>query len=133
MTRRAPADTSLAVDAFMQALEHPAKPLIGQLRRTVLDTDAAVAEGVKWSAPSFRTTEYFATMNLRAKAGVGLVLHFGAKLREVAAGPGTIDDPQHLLQWVAKDRATIGFSDAQDLDARRAALQAILRQWIRHV
>jgi hypothetical protein len=88
---------------------------------------------VKWNAPSFRTTEYFATTNLRVKAGIGLVLHFGAKVREVTAGPDTIDDPQRLLQWVAKDRATVEFTDPQDLAAKRAALQAVLRQWIRHV
>ena len=117
----------------MQALEHPAKALVELLRRTVLDTDARIAEGVKWNAPSFRTTDYFATTNLRAKAGVGLVLHFGAKVREVAAGPGTIDDPQRLLQWLAKDRATVTFADAKELGARRLALQAVLRQWIRHV
>jgi hypothetical protein len=43
--------------------------------------------GTKWNAPSFRTTEFFATLNLRAKDGVDrvwLVLHLGAKVKDNA-------------------------------------------------
>lgn len=61
MPRLTPADTTPAVDAFVQALEHPAKPLVEQLRRTVLDTDACIAEGLKWVAPSRHTTDCFVT------------------------------------------------------------------------
>ena len=128
-----PADTPQAVDAFMAGLDHPAKDVVVALRAAVLGSDPSISEGVKWNAPSFKTTQYFATTHLRAKAGVGLVLHFGAKVRDVAAGQGTIPDPDGLLTWVAKDRATLAFKDAADLHAQRPALQAILRQWIQHV
>jgi len=104
-----------------------------QLRAAVLAADPAIAEGVKWNAPSFRTGEYFATMNLRAKVGVALVLHFGAKVRSVAAGPDSIEDPARLLKWLAKDRALVEFGSEADLQAKQAALQAVLRQWICHV
>jgi hypothetical protein len=127
------ADTSKAVDLFVAALEHPAKDVVELLRSAILTSDASISEGVKWNAPSFKTTEYFATTNLRSKTGVGLVLHFGAKVREVAAGKNTIQDPDGLLKWVAKERAMIEFKDAKELKARGPALQAILRQWIRHV
>lgn len=133
MAHTTAADTTPAVDTFIARLEHPAKALVGQLRAAVLAADPAIAEGVKWNAPSFRTGEYFATMNLRAKVGVALVLHFGAKVRSVAAGPDSIDDPTRLLKWLAKDRALVEFAGEADLQARRAALQAMLRQWIRHV
>ena len=128
-----PADTAQAVDAFMATLVHPAKDVVVALRAAVLGSDPSISEGVKWNAPSFKTTQYFATTHLRAKAGVGLVLHFGAKVREVAAGQGTIQDPDGLLTWLAKDRAMVTFKDAGELHARRPALQAILRQWIQHV
>jgi hypothetical protein len=128
-----PADSSPAVDAFMAGLQHPAKDAVELLRAAILASNPAVTEGVKWNAPSFKTTEYFATTNLRAKTGVGLVLHFGAKAREVSAGKESIADPDGLLKWVAKDRATIEFMDAREVTAKKAALQAILRQWIRHV
>jgi len=128
-----PADTSQAVDAFMAALEHPAKDAIELLRAAILASDASITEGVKWNSPSFKVTEYFATTNLRTKTGVGLVLHFGAKVREVSAGKGTIQDPDGLLKWLSKDRATVEFKDSRDVKTRKPALQAILRQWVRHV
>lgn len=126
-------DTSHAVDAFLAELQHPAKDVVELLRATILDSDPSITEGVKWKSPSFKTTEYFATTNLRTKVGAGLVLHFGAKVRDVAAGKGTIHDPGGLLKWVAKDRATVEFKDADELKARRSALQEIVRQWIKHV
>jgi len=45
----------------------------------------------------------------------------------------TIRDPDGLLKWLAKERATIQLADAKDVVARTAALQAVLRQWIVHV
>ena len=98
-----------------------------------MQADPSIREGVKWNAPSFRTSEYFATTNLRTKVGVGVVLHFGAKVRSVAAGRDSIRDPQKLLKWVAKDRATADFADLNDLTAKKKAFQAVLRQWITYV
>ena len=95
-----------AVDALMKSLRHPAASEIQALRATILQAHPSIREGVKWNAPSFRTGEYFATTNLRTKSGVGVVLHFGAKVRSVAASRESIKDPQKLLKWVAKDRAT---------------------------
>ena len=95
------------------------------------DTDSSIAEGVKWNAPSFRTHEYFATTHLRAKEGIALVLHLGAKVRDVTKVP--IADLQNLLKWLAKDRALAAFRNDKDLEARTEALQAILRQWIVYV
>lgn len=128
-----PADTSQAVDTFMALLEHPAKDAIELLRSAILASDPSITEGIKWKAPSFKVQEYFATINLRAKAGVGLVLHFGAKVRAFSAGKEAIQDPGAILKWLAKDRAMIEFKDAKDVKARTPALQAILRQWIVHV
>lgn len=127
------ADTTAAVDAYMAALDHPGKPLVEAIRRAVLGADASIAEGIKWNAPSYRTTEYFATTHLRDKRGVGLILHRGAKVRAAAAGGLAIDDPAGLLEWLAPDRARIVFTGAADLAARRGALQALLRQWIAFV
>ena len=122
------ADTAEAVDAFMATLEHPHKAAIEALRTIISGTDPAIAEGVKWNAPSFRTTEYFATTRLRGKDGIGVVLHVGAKVRETPSFQ--IEDPQGLLKWLAKDRALVNFAGVQDVKAHEAAIQAIVRQWI---
>ena len=128
-----PADTSKAVDALMKSLQHPAQEEIEFLRATILAVHPSIQEGVKWNAPSFRTTEYFATVNLRTKQGVGVVLHLGAKPREGGIIIDTIPDRTHLLQWKAPDRATVDFKDLADLDSKKKAFQAILKQWIKHV
>lgn len=124
------ADTSAAVDEFMATLEHPAKPAIEAMRRIILRADPRIAEGIKWKSPSFRTSEYFATVNLRAKTGVGVILHFGAKVRQLPADTAAIADPQHLLKWLAPDRAALEFVGLADLMAKESALTAIVRQWI---
>jgi hypothetical protein len=130
---KTPADSTDAVDALLRTLRHPAEEAIQALRAAVLQVDPSILEGVKWNAPSFRTSEYFATTNLRTNSGTGVILHFGAKVRNVEASSASIKDPQKLLKWVAKDRATVAFSDANDLATKQKAFQAILRQWIKYV
>ena len=127
------ADTTNAVDALIRRIRHPAENQIQALREAILQADPSIREGVKWNAPSFRTREYFATTNLRSKKGVGVILHFGAKVRKVDASSESIDDPRKLLEWLAKDRATVSFADVNDLAEKKKAFQAILRQWIDHV
>ena len=124
------ADTTRAVDAFMATLTHPCKVEIEALRHLILAADPSIAEGVKWNAPSFRTGDYFATTHLRAKSGIALILHLGARARALPEGGVAIDDPAKLLTWLAKDRALIAVANAGDLADKAPALTAILRQWI---
>jgi hypothetical protein len=79
------ADTTAAVNEYMRTFAHPFTAEVEILRRAILAADPSISEGVKWNAPSYRTTEYFATTNLRAKVGIGLVLHLGAKVRDLPA------------------------------------------------
>ncbi len=127
------ADTTEAVDAFMDSLQHPFKAEIQAIRSALLGVDPSIAEGIKWNAPSFRTTEYFATTNLREKAGIGVILHLGAKVRDTLPGGLVLQDPAQLLKWLAKDRAMIVFKDRQDFVAKKAAFEAIVRGWLAHV
>jgi hypothetical protein len=123
----------LTVDDFMAALDHPHKAEIETLRHIIRVADPVIGEGIKWNAPSFSAPsmtgkdEWFATFHLRAKAGVQIILHRGAKVR---AFDGTIDDPDHMLEWLATDRATVRFEDEADIAHKRDALTAVLSQWI---
>lgn len=138
-TRRAPskpkrqvaASGSNAVEEFVTNLEHPRKDDILALRRAILAVDASIDEGIQWNTLSFKTREYFATIHLRAKEGVQLILHLGAKKRENAKVE--IEDPSSLLKWLDPARATIVFRDRADLASRGAAFAAIVRQWLRFV
>ena len=128
-----PADSTQAVDELMSQLAHPFKDEVQAIRRTLLGVDPSIAEGVKWKAPSFRTTEYFATTHLREKNGIGLILHLGAKARELPPQGVVVEDPQALLKWLAKDRAMIVFKDMDDFMAKKAAFEDVIRHWIAYV
>lgn len=127
------ADSTKAVDEFMSTLDHKFKSEIQAIRRLILSADPSIAEGIKWNAPSFRTTEYFATTNLREKNGIGVILHLGAKVRDVALADKPIDDPGKLLKWLARDRAAIVFKDMDDFKTKKAAFLRIVRSWIAYV
>jgi len=128
--RRTAADSTQAVDEFMSALEHPFKKLVEAIRKTILGADRSIDEGIKWNSPSFRTTEHFATMNLREKEGIGIILHLGAKKRDLPAGGIVIDDPSKLLKWLGKDRAIIVFESLAHLNSRKNAFERVIQQWI---
>ncbi len=117
----------------MAALDHPYKVEIEILRGIIRAADPVIGEGIKWNAPSFSAPsvtgkdEWFATFHLRAKSGVQIILHRGAKVRAYA---GAIDDPDQLLEWLATDRARVSFGDEADIVHKCEPLTMILRQWI---
>lgn len=117
----------------MDQLDHPSKSDLKTIRKVILSVDPSIAEGIKWNAPSFRTTEYFAATNLRGDSSVRIVLHLGAKVRALPADGIVIDDPESLLKWLGKDRAMIEFKGTSELNANKAALRSLVRQWITHV
>ena len=127
------ASTPESVDAFLAALDHPFKPEVLALRQIILGADPGIAEGIKWNVPSFRTSEYFATLHLRAKDGVQVILHMGAKTRDTSTSGVAIADPESLLEWLAKDRASVKFRDLNDIEVKRSAFVDVIRQWIKVV
>lgn len=126
---RKPAAT---VQAFISALDHPHKDAIVALRQLLLSADPAISEEVKWNAPSFRTSEHFATMHLRGQDSFQLILHLGAKSGRTMP-TGAIADPDKLLKWLGPDRASVAFAGAADLARKSDALVAIVQKWIKHV
>jgi hypothetical protein len=117
------------VDDYVAALDPAPRETVQAIRALVLAADPAIREGIKWNAPSFAVRDWFATLNLRPKGPVRVVLHTGAK-----AVPGhpdlVVDDPEGLLAWQGKDRAIVAFTDAADVEAKRAAFTGILKQWV---
>ncbi len=124
--------TSPDVVELLSTLQHPHKDAILALRGLIREADPRVVEQVKWNAPSFalRDGSDFATFQLRAKKGVQLVLHFGAKKRTVLPKRSSIADPGALLHWLADDRASVTFADASAVEAKRDAFVALMRGWI---
>lgn len=122
-----------AVDALLDDLAPPNRTDLDFVRRSIVGASPAIREAVKWNAPSFRTSEFFATVHLRSRDGVAVVLHTGAKVKASASSGLAIADPSGLLKWLAKDRALVTLGDARGIAAKRAAFQKLLRAWIEHV
>jgi hypothetical protein len=118
------------VDEFMSRLEHPLKEEIEVIRALILDAHSGITESIKWNAPSFYFRDYFATFHLRAKKGVQIILHRGAKVKAGDPEEITIHDEAGLLTWLASDRCSIQFYNKKDVIDNRAAFQSIINQWI---
>lgn len=121
------------VDDYLNALDHPLKPLVVALRQCILAADAGVREEIKWNVPSFYTHEHFATLHLRANDQISVILHLGAKKRATPTTASTIADPQALLKWLGKDRAMVAFNSVADLAQKQSAFVALIQQWIQLV
>ncbi len=116
----------------MERLQHPLKAEILAVREIILGADARIHESIKWNAPSFSILEHFATFNLRPKDVVQVVFHTGAKVKSDATRM-EVRDPAGLLKWVAKDRCIAIFTDRVDIDTRKAAFKAIVKQWVKQL
>jgi len=128
--KKAPASAEDA-GAFMAALDHPLKADIEAVRKLILAASPEIAEGVKWNSLSFRHTDWFATVNLRAKDVIQLVMHTGAKAKD---NPDfDIPDESGLLLWLAKDRALATLGAGKTLKANAKAFAAIVKAWIKYV
>ncbi|MEY4828534.1 MAG: hypothetical protein RLZZ562_330 [Planctomycetota bacterium] len=120
---------SADVDAFLRDCDHPRVAEFEQVRKLILDASHSISEGIKWSAPSFRTEEWFATLHVRDPQKVQVVFHLGAKKSE-----GTqrvpVGAPEGMVEWLAPDRCMV---TVEDVKRRGKALQAFVRAWILHV
>ena len=117
------------VNEFMRKLDHPLKPELEAVRAIILNVSPEISEGIKWNSPSFRVTEWFATINIR-KDAVLVILHLGAKVKDNSTGGLTIDDPTGLLEWLAKERAAVKFGNMQAIKSGQASFENIVRQWV---
>src|SRR5262245_32651158 len=82
--RRSDHGDSESVTVYLNSIDHPLKSVIEELRQTILEADRRITEGVKWNSPSFYCHGWFATVNMREKRGVLVVLHHGARIRDEA-------------------------------------------------
>jgi hypothetical protein len=120
------------VGAFMAKLQHPLKAEIETARQIILGIGSGITEEIKWNAPSFRTTESFATVNLRSMDRVQFIFHLGARKRDDLKEM-KIADPAGLIKWLAKDRCLVTIGAGKEIAANKSALQAIVRAWIKYV
>jgi hypothetical protein len=115
-----PGNGTAEVDAYMERLDHPFKDETQAVREIIRGVDPRITEQVKWNAPSFSYKGYMATFNLHATRHLHLVWHNGVIL----------EDPAGLLEGDYPDRRMTYFTGMADLEAKRPALERLVRQWV---
>ena len=122
------ASTVITIDAFIASLACPRRAELAAVRTIICSAAPGITEEIKWNAPSFRTTESFATVNLRATEQLQIIFHLGAKVRRPLPKI-EIADPAGLARWLAPDRALVTVDPATQAEA----LAEWVREWIRYV
>ena len=132
MTSTTSGPDSGAIDAYINALPAPLGAQITQLRQLLLALTPpagapAVAEQIKWHAPSFYCRDHFATIGPTPEKQLQLILHCGAKKRQ-PRWQVELADPPAFLRVAASDRVVLTLSADVDLPSLRPLLQSWLDQ-----
>jgi hypothetical protein len=128
-TARKNAPKAGSVNEYLKSLPPLRQKETRAVRRIILGVNPKITEEIKWAAPSFALGEHFCTFNAWAKDDVQLIFHHGPRKATSKGVP--IDDPDGLLEWLATDRASIRFKSLKDVQAKKAALQSVVKQWIK--
>ena len=106
----------------MEKLDHPLKSEVQMVREIIQNVHPAIAEQIKWNAPSFSYQgEYLVTFNLRAKDRVHLVFH----------NPMIAKVKSPLLEGDYPDRRMVYFTDQSEIQAKRQPLEKALKDLIK--
>ena len=117
------------VTHFLDALKHPLRNEIEQLRHCILDAYEGLSENIKWNGPNYSlNSEDRITMRIQPPKQIQLVFHRGAKTKEAAYR--LIDSDADWLDWRANDRLVATFKTADDIESRKNMLTTIIRQWL---
>ncbi len=108
------------VDAWFDRYDNPQKDLVMAVRDVILETDERVGECIKWRAPTFTYQGNIASFFPKSKRHVSLMFHTGASL----------PDPQQILEGEGATGRSLKVVDQEDLAAKKAALQGLVRSWI---
>lgn len=106
----------LQVAAYMQALEHPLKEVINEVRKVIMDATPHLQERIKWNAPSYYYQQDLLTIHVKAQQHVHLIFHHIAIV--------SIESP--LLEGAYKDRRMLYIKDLADLHHKKQELSRIL-------
>ena len=108
------------VEAWLADYDNPMKPVVCAVREVILAVDPRMTECIKWKSPTFTFEGNLASFNPRSKKHASLMFHVGAKI------PG-----EHPVLEGGGDTARyIRFASLDDVEAKRADLEAVVRAWI---
>ena len=111
-----------AVDAYLDELDHPLKEEVLRLREIVLGASPAIEERIKWKSPSFYVGgDDLGAFELRPRDFVRVIFVFPH---------GLVADPEAIMQGTWADRRELRFVNLADIEAKRPALETIVRDWV---
>jgi hypothetical protein len=121
---------SAALTKFLDALNHPLRSEIEQLRSTILTAVSGLTENIKWNGPNYcYENADRITMRIQPPKQIQLIFHRGANK---LAQPTTklINDDSQLLVWKENDRAVATFTHMDDIVKQRSNLIDIVNKWV---
>lgn len=121
------------VTQFIQESKHPLADVMQALRVLILSTDTEIAEHIKWNSPAFYYNSEMADFdakeykrdlvvyNIRKEDSILLIFPTGAVINDTAA----------ILEGSYADgRRMITIKSMEDLNTKKEALQAIIKDWL---
>jgi hypothetical protein len=107
------------VDAWFERYENPMKETVAAAREVMLGADDRIGEVVKWSTPTLVYKGNLASFQPRAKQFVSILFHVGASI------PGS----HSILEGGGEHARYARIAGQDELEARRAELEAVVRAW----
>ena len=123
---------SAEIKALILGLNHVCQEQILTSGQWIQEAQPDIECGVKWNSMSFRTTEWFATLNKNAKDRVEYVFHLGAKPRE----QNTLKEfatQKFKIVWKSPDRCIVSLPEFSIDEDLKSEFQEFVRQWVRSV
>jgi hypothetical protein len=111
---------SAYVNEFMTTFQHRFKAEMEAIRAIILKADSRITEGIKWNAPNFYYKGDMAVFTPHVKDHVLMVFPNGI----------VINDETGLLEGNYIDRRMAHFYNMDDIEAKKAALEKVIRRWI---
>jgi uncharacterized protein YdhG (YjbR/CyaY superfamily) len=122
---------STAVTKFLDALNHPFRAAIEELRNDILSANDNLTENIKWNGPNYCYNHLDRiTMKIQPpNKQVQLILHRGAS-KQTPPKDKIISTTSELLIWKANDRAIITFKSLEAIKNGKPELIVIINEWI---
>jgi len=122
--------------AYLTQLEHPLKAVVGALRTVILEAAPEIGEQIKWNSLSYYFTGEMEIFEAKTYQRDLVVLNLNNKEYVLLIFPNgaSITDTSGLLEGCYPDgRRMSKFASISEVEARKADLQQIVKNWLEQV
>lgn len=121
------------VNLYIENLEKEQAEITQTLREIILQTDAEIAEHIKWNSLSFYYSGEMKAFDAKEYKRDLIVINLqrGKKMLVLPTG-AKIKDSTGLLEGKYTDgRRLINFNNLQDVKSKASKLQTIIKEWLK--